>query len=93
MAVFKTRKIILALALAGSALGLASCDPSTVSTGGSVYYDSMMWNDYYYGHPGYRPPPGKPERPPGTRPPRPHPPVARPPAARPPIHRPSPRMR
>ena len=68
----------LSLALA-AVLGLAACDPNatgTASTG--VYYDSMLWNDYYYGYP----------RPPQGRPPKPEHPIARPPVARPPIHRP-----
>lgn len=81
------RKLILATALAGGTLTVSACDPTAVSTGGSVYYDSMMWNDYYsHDRPGYRPPP-----PPTNRPPRPEHPIARPPVARPPIHRPQPR--
>ncbi len=94
----KLRRMIMAVSLGSAVLALAACDPNAVSTGGSVYYDSMLWNDYYYGRPGYRPPnppPGKPvhpiEPPPGIRPPVHRPPVARPPVARPPIHRPSPR--
>ncbi len=84
------RKMMLSLGLAGAVLALSACDPEAVSTGGSVYYDSMLWNDYYYGRPpGYRPP--------GGRPPRPEHPIERPPRptplpARPPIHRPSPRL-
>jgi hypothetical protein len=73
------RKTLLALSLFGGSLGLSACDPNAVSVSGGVYYDSMMWNDYYYGHP--RPP--RPERPV-----RPEHPIARPPVARPPIHRP-----
>ncbi len=82
------------------ALTLAACEPGSVSTGGSVYYDSMLWNDYYYGsyRPGYRPPSGRPERP--DRPDRPDRPIrppgggidpgfSRPPVAKPPVHRPS----
>lgn len=98
------RRIILAVSLGGAVLSVAACDPNAVSTGGSIYYDSMLWNDYYYDRPGYRPPnppgkpvhpiePGHPKPPPGTRPPGHRPPVARPPVARPPIHRPSPRRR
>lgn len=87
------RKTTLAMALAVSAMTLTACDSAGVSVGGSVYYDSMLWNDYYHGHPGYRPDrPGRP-KPPGIYPPRPHPPSVRPPIARPPIHRPSPRLR
>ena len=75
-----TRSIVTRLAFAlTAALGLAACDPNatgSVSTG--VYYDSLLWNDYYYGHP----------RPPQGRSPRPEHPIARPPVARPPIHRP-----
>jgi len=96
MATINMRKVILALVLTGSGLTLAACDPSAVSVGGSVYYDSMMWNDYYYNRPGYRPPrppPVKPVHPIAPRPPVGRPPVARPPVARPPIHRPSPRLR
>lgn len=85
------RKFLLACGLGSAVLVQAACDPTAVNTGGSVYYDSVLWNDYYYG--GHRPPP-----PPGAKPPRPEhpiarppgnrPPGARPPAARPPIHRP-----
>lgn len=79
------RKTALGVGFGGSLLALGACDPNAVYTGG-VYYDSMLWNDYYYGHP----------RPPGVdrpNPPvRPQPPIARPPIARPPvsppIHRP-----
>lgn len=70
-------------ALAFSSLTLAGCDDVTTSGHVSygVYYDSMMWNDYY------RP------RPPQSRPPRPVHPIAPAPPARPtpPIHRPRPR--
>ncbi|MBE1282454.1 MAG: hypothetical protein GJ676_04005 [Rhodobacteraceae bacterium] len=89
---FSTKRLALALVLGGSVFGLSACDPNAVSTGGSVYYDSMLWNDYYYGYP--RPPrPERPDRPkpehPIARPPvKPTPPIARPPVARPPIHRP-----
>lgn len=74
-----------ALALCG--LALAGCNTTTsghVSYG--VYYDSMMWNDYYRPRPPTNPPPG-------TRPPRPVHPIAPAPPARPspPIHRPRPR--
>ncbi len=73
------RKSLVALALVGAGIGLSGCDPNAVGVSGGVYYDSVMWNDYYYGHP--RPP--RPERPV-----RPEHPIARPPVARPPIHRP-----
>lgn len=76
---FAHPKLILGF-LTLSALSLAGCDTTTsghVSYG--VYYDSMMWNDYY------RP------RPPAARPPRPVHPIAPTPPMRPtpPIHRPS----
>lgn len=77
------RKLFLGTVLSLSGFLLAACDPNATSVGGSVYYDSMMWNDYYYGHP--RPP--RPERPKPEHPIA-RPPVARPPVARPPIHRP-----
>ena len=87
---------LITLAFAG-ALALAGCDGTGFTTTGTVYYDSMLWNDYYYGsyRPGYRPPPDRPDRPdrPG-RPVRPpgggiDPGFSRPPAARPPVHRPA----
>lgn len=83
------RKLLIAASLTGSILTLGACDPNGTYVGGSVYYDSMLWNDYYYGYP--RPP--RPDRPrpehPIERPPvNPMPPIARPPVARPPIHRP-----
>ncbi len=75
----RIKKVSLGLVLGTAGFVLAACDPNaTTSTSGSVYYDSMMWNDYYYGYP--RPP--RPERP------KPEHPIARPPVARPPIHRP-----
>ena len=81
---------LMTLAFAGS-LALAGCDSNGVSTSGTVYYDSMLWNDYYYGsyRPGYRPPPDRPDRP--VRPPSGgiDPGFSRPPVARPPVHRPS----
>ncbi|MCA0872385.1 hypothetical protein LCL97_16240 [Seohaeicola saemankumensis] len=87
------RKMCLAVSMTVSAVALSGCDPNAVYTGGSVYYDSMLWNDYYYGRPPSRPP--RPERPvkpvhpiAPVPPPRPTPPIARPPVARPPIHRP-----
>ncbi|WP_425044208.1 hypothetical protein [Primorskyibacter sp. S87] len=82
------RKLVLALSLGGGVGMLSACDPNATYSGG-VYYDAMLWNDYYYGHP--RPPAGRPPKPehPIERPPaRPTPPIARPPVARPPIHRP-----
>jgi hypothetical protein len=103
MAIFKSRRIALAFVLTAPFLALSGCEPTAGNTGGSVYYDSMLWNDYYYGRPGTRPPtnPGKPVHPIEPAPPRPtppiarppvnRPPVARPPVARPPIARPSPR--
>ncbi len=62
------RRLALAIGLAGSGMTLAACDPGAVSTGGVVYYESMLWNDYHHNHP----------RPPGIRPPRPEPPIHRP---------------
>lgn len=76
------RKAKLALGFGAGMMVLTACEPGTVSYGGSVYYDSLLWNDYYYGRP--RPP--EPDRP--DRPVRPEPPIAKPPVARPPIHRP-----
>lgn len=82
------KRLVLSLGFGGAMVALSACEPGSVSTGGSVYYDSMLWNDYYYGRP-------RPERP--DRPERPVHPIApgpgdpgfsRPPAARPPIHRP-----
>jgi hypothetical protein len=102
MAIFGLRRVVLAFVLTSPVLVLSACEPVSGNAGGSVYYDSMLWNDYYYGRPGSRPPkppgPGKPvhpiepprPNPPIARPPVPRPPVARPPIARPPIHRPSP---
>jgi hypothetical protein len=93
MAISGMRRIVLALVLTSPVLVLSACEPGSVNTSGSVYYDSMLWNDYYYGRPGYRPPnpsqPGRPVHPIAPTPPRPTPPIARPPVARPPIHRPS----
>lgn len=85
MQIFQLRKAMTGLFLAGSLAGLSACDSSGtgVSVSGGVYYDSLLWNDYYYGH--SRPP--RPN-PPVNRPPRPEHPIARPPVARPPIHRP-----
>ncbi|MFC3615923.1 hypothetical protein ACFORG_19395 [Lutimaribacter marinistellae] len=89
---YRTCRLALALAL-GTGL-LAGCDPSATGSA-NVYYDGMMWNDYYYGYP--RPPrpenpierpPVRPEPPIAKPPVRPVPPIARPPVARPPIHRP-----
>ncbi|MBJ6370701.1 hypothetical protein [Sedimentitalea arenosa] len=99
----RIKRSILALALGLSSLGLAACDPDGVGVSGGVgvYYDSMLWNDYYYGGPRppyYRPPPNRPvppARPPvgvtppiGTVPPGFRPPTARPPVTRPPVARP-----
>ena len=87
----RIRKSLMALGVLGtSAVFLGGCEGTTVSGGASVgvYYDSMMWNDYYRPPP----PPGRPHPPV-----RPQPPIAKPPV-RPvhpvaPIHRPSPRAR
>ncbi len=84
------RPLKLLSALAVGAMLLSACE----NTGGSgytgAYYDSMMWNDYYY-----RPYPPRPERPP-----KPEHPIERPPerpvhpiAPRPPVTRPTPRPR
>lgn len=89
----KKRKALLAALLGAASIGISACDPNATYSGG-VYYDGLLWNDYYNGYP--RPPrpprPPKPEHP-IERPPRPEhpiarPPIARPPVARPPIHRP-----
>ena len=99
MMVFQRKSILLSLSFV-AAMALSACDPSSTRVSGSVYYDSMLWNDYYYGgyRPGYRPPdrPDRPERP--DRPDRPvrppgggiDPGFSRPPAANRPSHRPSP---
>lgn len=71
------RRLSLIAGMGMAVLGLGACDPSATG-GSSAYYDAVIWNDYYYGHP----------RPPVQRPPRPEHPIARPPVARPPIHRP-----
>ncbi|MEP5196249.1 MAG: hypothetical protein ABJQ70_14640, partial [Roseobacter sp.] len=78
-------------------IALAGCEPGNVRTSGSVYYDSMLWNDYYYGsyRPGHGSRPDRPDRP--NRPDRPTKPpsggidpgFSRPPAAHLPSHRPS----
>lgn len=90
-----TTSRLMALALAGT-LALAGCDGTGVTTTGTVYYDSLLWNDYYYGsyRPDYNPPsrPDRPDRP--DRPARPpgggiDPGFSRPPVARPPVHRPA----
>ncbi|SHI82790.1 hypothetical protein SAMN05444000_103165 [Shimia gijangensis] len=80
-------KTMVALTAASlGAMSLAGCDDvyttGSVSTG--VYYDSMMWNDYYRPYP-----PARPNPPPG----RPVHPIAPPPRPSQPIHRPSPRAR
>lgn len=74
------RKILTTFGLLASLIALSACQP--VTTSGSAYYDSVMWNDYYYG----RPPTGV--NPPHRPPVHPVPPIARPPHVRPPIHRP-----
>lgn len=98
--IFKfSRKLLISLGFM-SAMVLSACEPGAVSTGGAVYYDSVLWNDYYYGgsRPGYRPPHGRPDRP--DRPVRPERPVrpggggfdpgfSRPPGVSRPIHRPA----
>ncbi|MEQ9694065.1 hypothetical protein [Shimia sp. SDUM112013] len=88
------RKSAMAIGvLTASSLFLASCDDASVYGGASVgvYYDSMMWNDYYRPYP----PPSH-----GRPPAKPVPPIAKPPgrpvhpiAPAPPIHRPAPRPR
>lgn len=74
----------------GSALVLSGCEPGPAGYSSATYYDSMMWNDYYYGasRPGYRPapnPPNRPDRPGGGIDPG----FSRPPAVNLPSHRPS----
>jgi hypothetical protein len=94
MADMKFPKRRLPLLLAGLALAtLAACEYDGSGSAGVVYYDSMLWNDYYYGGP--RPPA---TQPPASRPPRPthpiaRPPVSRPPTPTPPIYRPPPAPR
>lgn len=87
------RKTLLVATVTCATFSLSACDPTAVSVGGSVYYDSMLWNDYYYGQPPRPPRPPRPDRPgkpvhPIAPPPRPVPPIARPPVARPPVARP-----
>ena len=72
----------LAALLTCAGLTLAGCDQPT-SASATVYYDAMLWNDYYYPR---RPKPVNPIEPP-ARPVRPVNPIERP---APPIHRPSP---
>ncbi|MBB94553.1 MAG: hypothetical protein CML68_08125 [Rhodobacteraceae bacterium] len=78
----RARKWRLAALVAGATLVLSACEPvDGVHVSAGVYYDGLLWNDYY------RPvPPVVHPRPP--RPPRPQPPIARPPRPKPPIHRP-----
>ncbi|MFT4962361.1 MAG: hypothetical protein ACI92Z_003458 [Paracoccaceae bacterium] len=72
------RKILTSFGLVASLTVLSACEPGTTSASASLYYDSVMWNDYYHGRP-----------PVNAHPPRPPvPPIARPPHVRPPIHRP-----
>ena len=79
----KAAKLRLSALGCVAVVGLAGCETSGTSTG--VYYDSMLWNDYYRGYyrPGY---PIDPDRP--DRPPKPEHPIERPPEARPPVARP-----
>lgn len=80
----RNKSVITLTALSIAAMSLSACDDvyasGSVSTG--VYYDSMMYNDYYRPHPPARPnpPPGRPVHLP-----------ARPARPSPPMHRPSPR--
>jgi hypothetical protein len=96
----RTKRTLLVSLACAAAFVLSACDTGSTRVSGGVYYDSMLWNDYYYGsyRPGYRPPPDRPVRP--DRPDRPDRPVrppgggidpgfSRPPAANRPIHRPS----
>lgn len=77
----KRLKHIAFIALVGGgAVTLSGCEPvDGVYVSGGVYYDGLLWNDYYRP----RPPVVKP-----PHPPRPTPPIARPPRPTPPIHRP-----
>ena len=90
----KLRKTSLRVAgLMAVGLTLSACDTATygVSYGYDPYYDSLLWNDYYYrpGHGGDIDRPDRPEPvPPIAKPPS-KPPSAQPLPARPPIHRPS----
>ncbi|WP_299352922.1 hypothetical protein [uncultured Shimia sp.] len=82
----RSKSAIALTALSLGAMSLSACDDvyTTGSVGVGVYYDSMMWNDYY------RPnPPARPNPPPG----RPVHPIAPAPRPQPPMHRPSPRAR
>lgn len=96
----KAEKLPLASFALMASLGLAGCETGTTS--GAVYYDSMLWNDYYRGYyrPGYPVRPDPPERPEKPVNPIEPPPVARPPGSidpgfsrpvrpNPPIHRPA----
>ncbi len=70
----------IVLGLTGAVLVLAGCEPGS-SSRSSVYYDGVVWHDYYYGYrPGYRPLP--PATPPISLPIEP-PPIAAPPIAAP----------
>lgn len=77
----KRSKTMLSLSLLGlSAMTLSACDDVYTTGGVGVYYDSMMWNDYYHPAPPARPnpPPGRPVHPIAPRPPRPSQPIHRP---------------
>lgn len=93
----KIKTVLLPVSLAAGVLALSGCDyPSTGSAHVGVYYDSMMWNDYYRPRPPQSGRPPKPEHP-IVKPPKPvqplptRPPVSRPPVSRPPVSRPTPR--
>ncbi len=94
----KIKSVLVPVSLAVGVLALSGCDyPSTGSSHAGVYYDSMMWNDYYRPRPPRPPKPEHPIEPPQIKPPKPvhpiapRPPVSRPPVSRPPVSRPSPR--
>ena len=78
----RLKHLAFTVLLGGGSLILSACEPvSGVYVSGGVYYDSVLWNDYYRPRPP-QPPVVKP-----PRPPRPTPPIARPPRPTPPIHR------
>jgi len=74
MHVSKVKKLFQGLAVGCVVILFSGCEGGGPYVGGSVYYDSMLWNDYYYRR-GYNP--SRP-RPPAVQPPRPSNPIERP---------------